>query len=371
MLALHIAKLESWQVCLGSFPDLRLPRQWIAVVTKYATRRKWMTLVVTLFGVGSNVANADINWQTQLKTAHAQAQAEGKLLLLHFYDDNCVWCDRLEKGAFQSPEVAAAIDKNYVAVKIHAGKSPSIASTFKVSRFPTDVIVTTQGQALAHGVSPQDPQRYIAMLAQQAPTAPASSAIAAKSTASPTQMPVDHTALAAAAPIPSMSAGYAMPPSSSGTPVSAVSSRTDAATNPRASQGKAPSGSPELELSLDGYCSVTLIEKDRWVEGSPEFGVVHLGRLYLFSGKQEMYKFLANPEPYTPILNGIDVVRFFEERKIVLGNREWGLKDPDHNRMFFFADEAALNHFYNQHTRYTDAAIAVMAKAITDANPSK
>jgi hypothetical protein len=73
-----------------------------------------------------------------------------------------------------------------------------------------------------------------------------------------------------------------------------------------------------------------------------------------------MERFLENPEPYTPVLNGIDVVRFFEERKIVPGNREWGLKDPDHNRMFFFADEAALNHFYNQHTRYTDAALAVM-----------
>jgi YHS domain-containing protein len=319
-------------------------------------RRIWMTLLVTLFGVGSNVANAQINWQTQLKTAHAQAQAEGKLLLLHFYDDNCVWCDRLEKGAFQSPEVAAAIDKNYVAVKIHAGQSPSIAATFKVTRFPTDVIVTTQGQALAHGVSPQDPQRYIAMLAQQAPTAPASSAIASNAPTSPMQMPVNN----AAAPDASASTGFAMPQAKSGTSVSAVSSRS-----------AARSGSPELELSMDGYCAVTVIEKDRWVEGNPEFGVVHLGRLYLFSGKLEMDKFLANPEPYTPMLNGIDVVRFFEERKIVPGNREWGLKDPDHNRMFFFADEAALNHFYNQHTRYTDAAIAVMAKAITDANPTR
>ena len=54
---------------------------------------------------------------------------------------------------------------------------------------------------------------------------------------------------------------------------------------------------------------------------------------------------------------------------IVPGKREWGLKDPTYNRMFFFADEAAMNHFWNEYERYTDAAIEVMEKAIRDANP--
>ena len=131
-----------------------------------------MALFVCLVTAGNNRATAEIAWQTQLKTAHAKAMQEGKLLLLHFYTDECVYCDKLEAGAFKTPEVAAAIQKNYVPVKIHAVKNPAIASTFKVSRFPTDVIVTTQGQALSHSVSPQDPARYVAMLAQHSvPTA--------------------------------------------------------------------------------------------------------------------------------------------------------------------------------------------------------
>ncbi|MGV3485849.1 MAG: DUF255 domain-containing protein [Planctomycetaceae bacterium] len=330
---------------------------------------------------GSAPAFAEINWQTQLKTAHAQAQQEGKLLLLHFYDDNCVWCDRLEKGAFQSSEVTTAIHQNFVPVKIHAGKSPQIAATFKVTRYPTDVIVTTQGQALSHTVSPQDPARYIAMLAQTTqPTAPSAQIAAAAApgsapaaTAAPTNAAPPATAPAssvAAAPtsVPYQSAGFVMPPAATGTAASTVSHHTDSAVEPlpAASSNK---GAAELELAMDGYCAVTVIDKDRWVEGNPEFGVVHLGRLYLFCDQAAMERFLKNPEPYTPVLNGIDVVRFFEEHKIVQGNRDWGLKDPDHNRMFFFADEAALNHFYNQHTRYTEAALTVMAKAVKDANP--
>ncbi|NND96595.1 MAG: DUF3508 domain-containing protein, partial [Pirellulaceae bacterium] len=123
------------------------------------------------------------------------------------------------------------------------------------------------------------------------------------------------------------------------------------------------------ELAMQGYCPVTVIKQDRWVEGNPKLGVIHLGKLYLFADTDAMQTFLADPVPYTPILNEIDVVRFFEERKIVKGKREWGLKDPTHNRMFFFADEAAMNHFWNEYERYTDASIEVMEQAVREANP--
>lgn len=123
------------------------------------------------------------------------------------------------------------------------------------------------------------------------------------------------------------------------------------------------------ELAMEGYCAVTVIDQNKWIEGSPEFGVIHLGKLYLFTSEENMNRFLADPMPYTPVLNEIDVVRFFEERKIVPGKREWGMKDPIYNRMFFFADEEAMTHFYNEYHRYTDAALKVMAKAVNDANP--
>ena len=123
------------------------------------------------------------------------------------------------------------------------------------------------------------------------------------------------------------------------------------------------------ELAIQGYCAVSVVNRGQWVEGKPELGVIHLGRLYLFADKQAMDLFLDDPVPFTPMLNEIDVVRFFEERKIVPGKREWGLKDPTYNRMFFFADEAAMNHFWNEYERYTGAAIQVMEQAIRDANP--
>jgi len=130
-----------------------------------------------------------------------------------------------------------------------------------------------------------------------------------------------------------------------------------------------PAGGEKPELAIQGYCAVSVIENEQWVEGKPEFGVIHLGKLYLFADQTAMETFLDNPIAYTPMLNQIDVVRFFEEKKIVPGKREWGVIDPVHNRMYFFADEATMIHFENSFERYLEAAMQVMDAAIRESNP--
>lgn len=408
-----------------------------------------MTSLATMLVVSAN-ATAQIPWQDNLRSAHAQAQREGKLMLLHFYSDNCTWCERLEEGSFKAPQVGQAIGKSFVPVKIHATKTPQLAEMFKVNKFPTDVIVTTDGKTLSHAVSPQEPERYVAMLTKTLPmreavksaaasnVAPAASvaeaspqvtpsgaATAASATttapsvaAAQAPRPAAPSYASAASPItgkPSPTAdsvGFTLPesqPVNDGVQAQLAGARSEgfslamptqsapvATTTRIETETTAPSGpaltatesteppsgfagteSPaessfqpdQAELAMQGFCSVTVITQDRWVEGSPKYGVVHLGKLYLFASEANMNTFLADPIPYTPVLNEIDVVRFFEERKIVPGKREWGLKDPIYNRMFFFADEAAMNHFYNEYERYTDAAIEVMEKAVKDSNP--
>lgn len=399
-------------------------------------------LIVSVGTLGfASPLKAQIPWQTNLKVAHDQAKAEGKLLLLHFYSDNCVYCDRLEAGAFQSPDVAQSITEHYVPVKVHAGKSPTLANTFRVTRWPTDVIVTTDGSVLSHGVSPQAPAAYRALLAQHSaaassggselaaqrapsnssqPTAapqqpPASQAPAAAGLSlaqqpqtNPYAPPTDATAHAqvmtpaaptvnTADPAPSR-AGFALPPDFGGIRARPAGHRqpgldlappeqSTIETNPlvgrpdglssadvpghsatAAAIAEADSAQPQPPLAIDGYCPVSVVDHDTWTAGDPSLGVIHLGQLYLFANAGAMEKFLADPVAYTPVMNGIDVVRFFEERRVVPGSREWGLKDPEFNRMFFFADEASMNHFFNAYQRYTRSAIEVTRQAAGEAN---
>ena len=434
-------------------------------------------VVFTLISLGAQTSSAQIAWEGKLRDAHAKAKQQGKLMLLHFYTDNCVYCERLEAGAFRSASVAKSINQNFVPVKVHGGKNPKLAQMFKVSKFPTDVIVTTDGKALSHSVSPQPPDRYIAMLtsaqgsyaksktllasqkqpsataaaakspakttvkttvktavetptakvaaAPSTPPAYASNTVPATSTVSktapstgmelPVQIPVpDATAETTAPPtsaesiasigktqqnrflLPSFRDGNsasasvadagATPavtmtpdaPSSNGVKTSLASSHTNAISVPTAdllasteglSMKATPSSTQKPELAIQGYCAVSVVNKGEWVEGKPELGVIHLGKLYLFADKPSMEMFLTDPVPFTPMLNEIDVVRFFEEKKIVAGKREWGVIDPVHNRMFFFADEAAMLHFEESFDRYLEASIEVMNHAIEESNP--
>ncbi|MFK8112862.1 MAG: DUF255 domain-containing protein [Rubripirellula sp.] len=373
-------------------------------------------------------AHAEINWQENLRTAHTQAQAEGKLLLLHFYSDNCTWCERLEKGSFQNPVVGNTVHESFVPVKIHANSSPKLTQTFKVTKFPTDIIITTEGRTLSHSVSPQDPNKYIAMLTNTVPSLPAKSESQAQVAKAEVKQDAPSYAVTkapqaqVAAPTPQAQVAASQPDASAGTAsftmpgsnkvdakltganlnangltlqmpeqidaaAESVAAVNDAAAavadlespgtesfqvpalDATSNDSKPAPSDKDPELAMQGFCPVTVINEDRWVEGNPKFGVVHLGKLYLFSNQEKMDSFLADPVPYTPVLNEIDVVRFFEERKIVPGKREWGLKDPVHNRMFFFYDEAAMNHFYNKYEIYTDAAIEVMSRAVKEANP--
>lgn len=380
----------------------------------------------------SHVARAEISWESDLRTAHQKAVTQNKLLLLHFYSDNCIWCDRLEAGAFKQANVDQAISRDYVALKVHAKKSPKLASLFKVTKFPTDVIVTTEGQTLAHRVSPQQPERYVAMLTGCVASKPVAQVAENTEQEALPQAPVTGTTAKpdptlpatqnnelSATPRARLSSGvearlagsrgpstdlsnssssetfnqlpaagtapYQTPPATAPQLSLPNSQRIDPNSNPPAAPAVGGSGGlvPEAqspinqtptaivkpELAMQGFCAVTVINENRWVEGKSEYGVIHLGKLYLFSSQQAMGAFLAEPAPFTPVLNEIDVVRFFEERKIVRGKREFGVLDPVHNRMFFFADEAALKHFENEYERYTDAAIEVMETAVKEANP--
>ena len=343
-------------------------------------------MTLTVIAMVTSTAHAEIAWRDNLRVAHAEAQAEGKQLLLHFYSDNCVWCDKLEAGAFKTSQVQATVNEQFVPVKVHAGQNPKLTEMFAVKKFPTDVVVTTQGETLSHSVSPQDPSRYIAMLQAALPHASAANTAAplvAATDGAAKDLPVSTTGLDSQRTnefnLPSARPGQAttqLASSRSEEPDLTMplhrplpSAAAESALNPQHDSSKSRPEQKQPELAIQGFCAVSVIEEDRWVEGNPDFGVIHLGKLYLFGSAEKLERFLDDPVPYTPVLNEIDVVRFIEERRIVPGKREWGLKDPVHQRMFFFADEAAMNHFWNKYELYTEAAVKIMDRAVRDTNP--
>jgi YHS domain-containing protein/thiol-disulfide isomerase/thioredoxin len=106
-------------------------------------------------------AQDQLPWAADYNQACQQASAQGKLVLLHFYSDECPPCVRVERNVFSQPEVAAAVGRNYVPVKVHALKNPALASKYHVSQWPTDVFIKPDGQEIMRSISPQTPTAYI------------------------------------------------------------------------------------------------------------------------------------------------------------------------------------------------------------------
>src|SRR5262245_8201891 len=114
------------------------------------------------------LADDQIQWAPDFRTACGMAAEQRRLVLLHFYNDNCGPCVRLEQNVFCKSEVGEAVAQNYVAVKVHAGKQPQLASRYRVNQWPTDVFVTPSGLEVHRAISDQDPGKYIAVLNQVA-----------------------------------------------------------------------------------------------------------------------------------------------------------------------------------------------------------
>jgi YHS domain-containing protein len=113
-----------------------------------------------------------------------------------------------------------------------------------------------------------------------------------------------------------------------------------------------------LPLGLDGFCPVTLVEREKWVKGDPKYGACHRGRTYLFAGPEEQARFLDREgyDKYAPALSGYDAVTYAEQGALVDGKRVHGVFYR--GQVFLFADEVTLQHFWTAPERYATAVRA-------------
>lgn len=134
-------------------------------------RRYWklLTLIFVSLIVAPAGAQQDaIHWHQDLESAKVVAKETKRLLLIHFWTPSCGPCMALERNVFNQPGVAAAIEAQFVPVKLNADENSATAQWYGISRVPTDVVATPDGQIIAKSVSPPTPAAYIAELSSAA-----------------------------------------------------------------------------------------------------------------------------------------------------------------------------------------------------------
>ncbi len=508
--------------------------------------------LLAAFAAGTVSAQDLVPWAHDVRQALDIAAAQNRLVLIHFWSDDCPPCRAVEQRVFTRHEVAQAMAANYVPVKVNAKASPDVARQYRVDRWPTDVIVNAQGEELYRRVSSQDPVEFAALIDQvaakalpaasqpwehvargpqqgpspyqpvqyQGPASPyqppqhsresssyqASPYDTGRSPYVPQQQPTSsfggngqsygptYTANSGAGgqyggqnydhnygqaqgqsygqpspqgQVPSGQQGYGQsygqnsaqsqspygaapnnnspPPrtpemvlnraynsgaaapdrqswqndtqpqpsdSRSQQPHAGYQQPAGGGYEDRGSYGAQPYGHPNPQpapshntqrdaqfaptpvnnpyhnqpawsddnrsqqsiqpprqqtpqipagnppLAMDGYCPVTLVQNQKWIQADAQWGAIHRGRTYLFAGQAEQQRFLANPDAFSPVVSGFDPVKLKDQGQWIDGKRQHGVFYQ--NRIYLFADEPALQRFWQSPDFYAAAAQQAM-----------
>jgi YHS domain-containing protein/thiol-disulfide isomerase/thioredoxin len=116
--------------------------------------------------VASASAQQGVRWQADLDSAKRLAAQMNRLVLVHFWADWCQPCKQMDQKVFSQPEVAAALESQFIPVKVNADYFPHTRQQYGVAVLPSDVVITPDGQLVARIAGAAEPRSYIAQISQ-------------------------------------------------------------------------------------------------------------------------------------------------------------------------------------------------------------
>ncbi|HKU66666.1 MAG TPA: DUF255 domain-containing protein [Candidatus Baltobacteraceae bacterium] len=91
----------------------------------------------------------EIDWLTWSPQAFERAQRENKPVLLAISAVWCHWCHVMDETSYSDPEVIAAINARYVAVRVDNDRRPDVNARYNQGGWPTTAFLTPDGALLA------------------------------------------------------------------------------------------------------------------------------------------------------------------------------------------------------------------------------
>ncbi|MFZ1085570.1 MAG: thioredoxin domain-containing protein [Terracidiphilus sp.] len=107
-------------------------------------------------------------WHPWSEAAFARAQAEDKPILLDIGAVWCHWCHVMDRESYENPEIAALINKHFVAVKVDRDERPDVDARYQSAvsaitgqgGWPLTAFLTPQGQPYFGGTYIPPDDRY-------------------------------------------------------------------------------------------------------------------------------------------------------------------------------------------------------------------
>ncbi len=257
---------------------------------QWAGRGLWFLAWVALVATASRIvvgAEPSTVWRTDFKAALLDAEQKKLPLLVHFYADWCMPCQRMEREVLTAANVKEFVGSRFVAVKLNSDHHQDLVRRYGVEMLPSDVVIDSQsGKVLLLHSDFLDKTRYIQLVAQ-------GEAQFAKIHAAKLKQGGDAEA---------------------GDP-----NQTDAGHS-----GEAVLGDPQPVVGLDGYSPVALAKHRQWTRGVARHAWDYKDVTYYLTTREELLEFRNNPESFAPKLLGCDPVILWETDRAVAGDIQYG-----------------------------------------------
>ncbi len=239
-----------------------------------------------------------IDWRVELSRARADASALDRLLWLQFTGSWCHNCQRMDAEVFADPRVLRRASLDFLPVKLQADDHEELALSYGLSSLPATVIVGPDGAVVARVQGFLDAESYLSFL---------------------------NDALKRAGRSPA-------DPSSPGT------SREE--------------GRPVL----GGYCPVSLVDGHRLIAGVTTLRADHDGQVFLLATEAARTAFLRNPERYAPVNRGDCPVARVDRGETRRGSPNFGVLYEGH--LYLCGNAADRVEFLKHPDRYSRVDIA-------------
>ncbi|MFO7708602.1 MAG: DUF255 domain-containing protein [Desulfobacterales bacterium] len=98
---------------------------------------------------GGAGATEKIEWHTY-QAGMARSGMENKKVFLHFYADWCTYCVEMERKTFQNPTVIAALNRNFIPIRVDSDREKEISALFRVKGLPDSWFLAENGDIIGH-----------------------------------------------------------------------------------------------------------------------------------------------------------------------------------------------------------------------------
>ncbi|HEV2472897.1 MAG TPA: thioredoxin family protein [Chthonomonadales bacterium] len=131
----------------------------------------WLPILFLLLSVGvlgairEERSGGEICWSTGYRAAEASARRSGRPLLLSFAAPGNGWCEKMDAETFNDPAVIR-LCSHYICARIENDINPELVSRYRVTAYPTTVLISPSGSILARRSGYTPPTQFAILFAR-------------------------------------------------------------------------------------------------------------------------------------------------------------------------------------------------------------